>query len=474
MAFNAVSSRSVSGRQKAMAIACCVGIFSFLTLSCWRDAPAPLPKTLILVTIDTLRVDHLPFAGYPRNVAPFLDQLARESVVFTQAISASSHTGPSHASMLTSLYPSQHRLLENGAELDVAVVTVPEVLGEAGYRTAAFTPVGFLDGLRQGFEHFDSAGEYVPASKMVDAAVTWLKSVSATDDVFVWLHLYDVHEWYQDHHVDKGAQRLLRQTAPASTQLFEHLRVEHGLSLASYPIDRDLADVIDRYDGQLLAVDRALAAFFRELRTLGRYQDSIAIVTSDHGEGLGSHGYAGHGMYLYEEQLHVPLVVHAADGRWDVGRRDGLVSLVDLAPSLIEIAGGAALQQVIPVEGRSLVPLLTRAETIGHSEVVAERRPADEMRLAGGWAPGDVVAHRSLEEKVIVTSSTGCELYMLGVDPLELYNQCDVVGSAQREERVSDVLNGLERRQQAGDRLTATGIRPEHVDELRALGYIQD
>jgi arylsulfatase A-like enzyme len=459
---------------KVAVIACAVGLLVSLTLSCGRETRASPPKTLILVTIDTLRADHLPFAGYPRNVAPFLEQLAHESVVLTQAISASSHTGPSHASMLTSLYPSQHQLLENGAELDGSVVTAQEVLGEAGYRTAAFTPVGFLDGLRQGFEHFDSAGEYVPASGMVEIASAWLRSVSASDRVFVWLHLYDVHEWYQDHHVDGDAQSLLQQTAPATTELFEHLRVAHGLSLATYPLRRDLADVIDRYDGQLLAVDRALATFFAELKALGRYEDSVAIVTSDHGEGLGNHGYAGHGKYVYEEQLHVPLVVHAADGRWPVGRRDALVSLVDLAPSLIEIAGAPALQQVIPIEGRSLVPLLTRAEATGHAQVVAERRPADEMRLADGWAPGEVVAHRSLEEKVIVTSSTECELYMLGVDPLELYNQCVEVASSERERYVSAVLDALGRRQQAGERLINTGIRSEHIDELRALGYMED
>jgi len=431
-------------------------------------------ETLVLVTIDTLRVDHLPFAGYPRATAPFLADLAEHSVVFDQAISASSHTAPSHASILTSLLPSEHRLLVNGADLDPRVVTVPEILREAGYHTAAFTPVGFLEGLQQGFEHFDSGTVYKPARQIVSRALAWLAGVEDGESVFLWVHLYDVHEWYHDDHLDHDARARLDRTAAADASLVGHLSRVHGLEPESFPLRRDLMETVNRYDAQLLAVDEAIERLITGLGELGRATGSVTIVTADHGEGLGNHGFAGHGRYLYEEQLHVPLLAYAADGRWPVGRIDVLVSLVDLAPTLVELAGAAEMVQVLPIEGRSLVPLLERTSTDGHEVVMAERRPADQRRLAEGWAGGDLVACRYAEHKLIVGSSGASELYDLVADPKELINRFDPAAQEDAED-ARQVLASLEARQLAGRQVAVAGdIDERHIDELRALGYIKD
>ena len=120
-------------------------------------APQAPAQRIILVTIDTLRADHLGAYGYPRGVSPFLDDLAGRSVVFDLALSSSSHTAPSHASLFTSLQPAQHRILVNGKRLDDRLVTIAELLSEQGYRTAAFTPVRFLNGLGAGFLFFSSS-----------------------------------------------------------------------------------------------------------------------------------------------------------------------------------------------------------------------------------------------------------------------------------------------------------------------------
>ncbi len=117
-------------------------------------APQTPPQRIILVTIDTLRADHLGTYGYPRGVSPFLDGLADRSVVFDLAFSSCSHTAPSHASLFTSLQPAQHNLLINGEQLDDWLLTIAEVLSQQGYRTAAFTPVKFLNGRAAGFNRF--------------------------------------------------------------------------------------------------------------------------------------------------------------------------------------------------------------------------------------------------------------------------------------------------------------------------------
>ena len=119
--------------------------------------PQAPPQRIILVTIDTLRADHLGAYGYPRDVSPFLDDLAARSVVFELAFSSCFHTAPSHASLFSSLQPAQHGLLVNGELLDDQLLTVAELLSKQGYRTAAFTPVKFLNGLAAGFDHFTSS-----------------------------------------------------------------------------------------------------------------------------------------------------------------------------------------------------------------------------------------------------------------------------------------------------------------------------
>ncbi|MFG0316942.1 MAG: sulfatase, partial [Planctomycetota bacterium JB042] len=327
------------------------------------------PHRILLVTIDTLRADHLPWHGYPRPTAPSLAALTDRSLVFETAVSAASHTAPSHASMLTGLYPAQHGVLENGMSLGDDALPLARLLRDAGYRTGAFSSVSFLFGLDRGFDRFDApapideaaarSGEaferYRPAVRTVDAALRWLDEQGETG-AFAWVHLFDVHEWMRDEPV---AADLAAVGAPSDDEHFRFLLSTDAINPSMSSEERAaFLEAIDRYDAKILAVDREVRRLIEEADRAAPGR-TVALITSDHGEGLFAHGYEGHGRELYEEQIAVPLLVHATDGSL-VGRTADLVRTVDVFPTLLEAAGVAVpplLECADPALGaRSLLP----------------------------------------------------------------------------------------------------------------------
>ncbi len=436
-------------------------------------APQPPPQRIILVTIDTLRADHLGMYGYPRGVSPFLDDLADRSVVFEQAFSSCSHTAPSHASLFTSLQPAQHRLLVNGEVLDDQLLTIAELLSQQGYRTAAFTPVRFLNGLSAGFDLFGSSEKYEPAEAVLTRAFEWLEKTSVETKSFVWIHLYDVHEWRVPKRLHRTSVRWVRENATLQRgELQAWLRANHG-------VPRDLGDLgpsilrsINRYDGQLYAVDEALENFFGKVRALGFADEAIWLFTSDHGEGLGNHHQMGHGRYIYDEEIRVPLLVHSPDGRFKPARVGPMVRLVDVAPMIADLVGADMMEQPIPVVGQSLVPLLRdpRAKwTV--NEAFSQRRPADQRRIDTGWVPGDVFATRSRTRKLIINPGGPCELYDLLADPFEIDNICRST-DPEIAALISIQSDRFEFMKSQSEAVRSGSASPDVIEELKALGYL--
>jgi arylsulfatase A-like enzyme len=431
------------------------------------------PRGVFLITVDTLRADHLGCYGYPRQVSPFLDSLAEDSVVFQNAFSASSHTAPSHATLLTSLYPAQHNLLRNGEKLADELVTLAEVFQDAGYATAGFTPVRFLNGLGQGFDEFRSGEVYVPAQGVVGWALDWLERRRSSDRVFLWVHLFDVHEWYKDEHLDAAALEFVATQAQLQNRdLEEYLQRAQGLPAGDFPGHRGAIETVDRYDAQLWSVDRQLDRLYQFVHGSAFAEDSLWIITSDHGEGLGNHGFLGHGKYIYNEQLRVPLIVHATDRRYRASLNQSQVELVDLAPTLAEIVGGSFDAQPLPIEGRSLVRLLGDSTTRWEAAAAfAQRRPVDEKRLLEGWAPGDVFAFQESGRKLIVNTTGGTELYDLVHDPFEHVNLADSE-PGEIDDVVQELIDRYNQMVEQGKVVGTGEIQPEFVDELKALGYL--
>ena len=437
------------------------------------SSPELPPKNIVLVTIDTLRADHLGIYGYPRSVSPFLDDLAADSVVFDAAFSSSSHTAPSHASLFTSLQPAQHRLLVNGERLDDQLLTLAELLARQGYRTAAFTPVRFLGGLSAGFEVFSSSKSYQHADKVLSRASAWIDTLGEEERSFLWIHLYDVHEWRAPRRLHRSDVRWVIDNAePQKGELRRWLQKHHGVPFDQLARGPAVLQAINRYDGQLRALDRALREFFDQTAARGYSKDSVWIITSDHGEGLGNHLQMGHGRYIYDEQIRVPLLFHSPDGRFKSSRIGATVRLVDVAPTIADFVDVDMGEQPIPIEGRSFRPLLENGQAPWEvEEAFSQRRPADQKRIDTGWVPGQVFATRNRDRKLIINTEGECELYDLSVDPFEHDNICDP--TVTRTMELIELLNGRFRLMQSqGEAMTSGAVPPEVIEELKALGYL--
>jgi choline-sulfatase len=296
---------------------------------------------LVLITIDSLRVDHLKFAGYARETSPALDALAAESVVFTRAYSTSSKTPTAMPSLLTGRYPGE--LLRDGEHFTTygaENVFLAEILHEKGYATSAYPSHWYFlarYGLGQGFETWqpymvsERKMEKVPtAEPVVVAALKHLENVltpAAERPFFLWIHLLDPHKNYIDH---------------------------DGITVFG-----EGTEPIDRYDHEIRYVDTWVGQLLETLRKRADWNRTALVVTSDHGEAFGEHGYKYHGFGLHEHQLRVPLIVRVPE----VFHRtvDVPVSVVDLVPTVLELLR-VTPDSTIGLRGRSLVPALRGAE----------------------------------------------------------------------------------------------------------------
>jgi arylsulfatase A-like enzyme len=287
----------------------------------------------------------------------------------------------------------------------------------------------------------------------------------------VWIHLFDVHQWYVDQDVDpRSAEEARARTPQPADGWAAFLAETHGVAIGRPGRRREALEAIDRYDGQVLRVDRALEEFFGSLEARAAEEHALWIVTSDHGEGLGAHDFLGHGKNLYEEQLRVPLLLRfPGDGSAGL-RIHRPVQLLDLFPTLAELTGGL---DPLPstIGGRSLVPLLRGADLFEERPLFAERRPADRHELESGWDAGKLLSYRDGSWKLILSSAGRLELYDLAADPLELHDRS--ADEPEVLERLRAELLRRFRQLRADGAAVQTGeIDPEHVKELEALGYL--
>jgi arylsulfatase A-like enzyme len=302
---------------------------------------APSRPHVVLVSIDTLRADHLSLYGYRRETSPFLDRFAKQAVVFDRAFSTAPWTAPSHASIFTGLYPEQHRAGHDDpfAALPDDVETIATILHRRGYRTIGFTAGGVMaptSGLGQGFDRYESRARgrlrsYVPSI---------LEEVERYGDepLFLFLHTYDVHGPYiqpqgmRAFEADAGDPRVsdeewarIRRPGP-----HDYLRLERF---------EGLQDVVAAYDSGIRYADGEIGLLFAELSETGLLDDALVIVTSDHGEVLYDRAlYIGHTFTLHDEVLRVPLIVRRV-GQQEGERRDDLVDSTDILPMVLDELG---------------------------------------------------------------------------------------------------------------------------------------
>ncbi len=354
---------------------------------CGSESHGPPPNVLI-ITLDTLRPDRLGLHGYERDTSPNLDAFAEESIVFDEAFSNSSFTPPSHGSILTGLFPSEHGLTHWSQHL-ADVPTAGDLFGAAGYRTIAITPMKslYLIGLKRGFETallppetYRRGLTLLADAETINADVL-PRLTDGEDDrpFFAWLHYYDAHrvfgrqgrEWAQRFN-DRHDLRV------GSTEQWYQLRETpwQGRFAQGALSPEDIAFIEDRYDGGLAYLDRQLGALFDGLREAGVLDDTIVIVTADHGEAFAEHGeeWFTHDRQLVDEIIHVPLLIRLPGGAKGGRRVDELVQGVDLLPTVLELSR-------IPApgwegSGLSLVPTFG-GRSLGRDAVFADRMGAD-------------------------------------------------------------------------------------------------
>ncbi len=438
-----------------------------------EKAPAA-PDRIFLITIDTLRADHLGSSGYVRPTSPFLDSLAAEGVLFRQVRSSASMTVPSHLSMFTGLEPLQHGVLSNGRGAPPELPNVGGLLASRGYSTAAFSSTSFLRGAAAGFDHYGGERDtYFRVDEVLERASRWIADQPPGAKLFVWIHLYDVHEWGRDGRLsDPDVAWAEEQDAE---RLWEFLRESTGLVETAEWSRDELIDWNNRYDAQIRWVDRELGEFFAEQRSALPESHSVWVVTSDHGEGLGNHDTRGHSPELYEEQLRVPLIFHSSADLFPRGTVvDDLVRLVDLGPTLADLGGAEFPDQPLPVVGRSLKPLLSGSKGWERRPGLAIRgRVSERIRDRRGWSAGELYSLESEGRKVILRTEGESEYYDLSADPFEdvnLISHDDFVNDARRLLRETRDLVGLLEAQ--GASFSEGEIDESLRQELEALGYL--
>lgn len=424
----------------------------------------PLARNVLLISIDTLRPDHLGCYGGGRETSPNVDALCRESVVFEQAISHAPSTLPSHATMLSSLPPQVHGASFNRrTPLPDDAVTLAEVLSERGFRTVSFndgSQVKGLWGLAQGFDLYRSTrGDRAVAHARFDDRVSdflgWLDGDGPEDGgakpFFAFLHSYEVHHPYIPDEEDLA--RLEDATYDGWLGRRVSVRSLKRIKRRERTVDdADRAFIETAYDAEIRSMDRALGRLLEGLRERGVLDDTLVVFTSDHGEEFGEHGDWGwHGHTLYDELLRVPLVVRFPEGRWAGERVRRQVRLVDLAPT---VADGVGVPAPGSWWGISLLPLLEGGELpplVAVAMVDQDREvPAGGVRT-GRWK---YLAGR---------------LFDLEHDPRETVNV--LLDHPELAAALSDHLEGVRRRAREGDAGTVE-LDPETARELEALGYL--
>jgi len=345
---------------------------------------------IFLVTIDTLRADHVHCYGYDGVQTPALDGLAQDGTRFSNAFTPSPITNTSHTSILTGLLPSSHGVTDFAIPLAPAHATWAEILKQQGYKTAGFIGAVILDsktlapGLDRGFDFYDNFPEH-PESKsrwgrverrgmeVVQHAETWLTQ-HRTGPHFMWMHLYDPHDPYEP-------------PAPFSQTYKDRL-----------------------YDGEIAYADSALGHFIAYLKKQGIYEASLIIVVGDHGEGLGEHREETHGIFLYDATTHVPLLVKLPSRVPQKKVVDAQVRTTDILPTALDLVAAPVPQEL---DGQSLKAYL-------NGSVASDRTAIGETDypLRFGWSPLRSVRERG--SKYIEAPRP--ELYNLQADPKELHN----------------------------------------------------
>ncbi|MFH1680320.1 MAG: sulfatase [Candidatus Eisenbacteria bacterium] len=467
----------VPSRGRVPGIAVLFSLGALFALSCSMPSPEREKPNIFLITIESLRADHVGCYGYAKPTTPNIDRLAAEGTRCTGAYAVTSWTLTSHATLFTGLYPSAHRVVAPRDALAESHLTLAEALRDSGYQCAGFVSGPFLTtpyNLHQGFEIYDQS----PSSITQDAAHSDVTNPEMEEDLvrfleeqkdadrpfFLFAYFWDVHydflppAPYDTLFVPEGAR-------PFDVGDFEgNPRIHPNMD----PVD--LAYLISQYDGEIRCTDDLLGRLWDRLRDLGLWENTIVVLTADHGEEFFEHGTKGHKNNLFVESVRVPLVIKWADGRGPaVDSR--LTGLIDLFTTLAGAAGSPART----ADSRDLAGEARGGTEPFFQELVTSlygRGPSGRMekRSEQWWA-----VHRG-RYRLLSVPDRGLNMIYdveadrreerpLGVEQSELVEEYLLLFSPWHA-RMRSIASGHE---DPG----RVHLTPEEVERLRALGYIE-
>lgn len=438
-----------------------------LSILLGRSATDKLPPDapdVILISIDTLRADHLPVYGYERDTAPNLSSLAADGVVVDPFISHAPWTLPSHASMFTGLLPHEHGAVDWQFSIPNHVGLFTENLKQRSYRTGGFVTAVYVSdafGFDRGFDLFQF-DDTKNATETVRDAARWLFADRRPS--FLFIHLFDVHHPYAPPPSHMG---LYGPPSPAITE--PNLHFSKFLRWAETDPAYTAPTAINRYDELIAYVDTVLGYFFQALKAANRYDNTMIVVLSDHGEEFYDHGYWGHSNYLYEEMLRVPLIVKFPGGACAGSRLTDRPVPANTLPRLIMDAVSAQTAaealRCRPEGAPQLLwelgqtdPILSETQSEGphrfsarapHAKLIEPFQPFTPLRSSGKWR--------------------GWEYYRLDTDPREKTNLYAPGAAPELEEVLSDANRRLA---EAATQTQSIELDEGTLERLRSLGYL--
>jgi arylsulfatase A-like enzyme len=472
-------------KRRFTIVSCALAV---LATACDR---APKPN-VVLIVLDTLRGDRLSCVGYDRPTTPHIDALAAQGALFTNAYATCFWTLPAHASLFSGLHPLQAGATSETLHFPEANTTIAELLRDAGYHTAAFVCNSWVSrerGFAQGFQEFH---EMWRAENQVDADTTagsmetftvqkmdrWLSTAAKNErPFFLFANLNGVHlpyrpsaEFLGQFVAGRGYDMNRVLELSKITSGWSHLVGETPLSEADYGILNDL------YDAEVAWADALVGRFMAALDALEIGEETIVIVTSDHGEHLGEHGKIDHMSTMYDPALHIPLVVRYPRAFKAGTRVDALASIVDIAPTILRLCGADEQAPQLHAADMSLANASRGAVDF---VLAGNERPLTGIKLLQTRYPGydwNAIDYRlrclrSRELKLIWNENRGAELYNLAKDPAEAHNLAQSEAATQRD--MMGLLSGsFERMGKSKEYFMFESTDREALERLRSLGYI--
>ena len=480
-----VSACGFDVKGRVVVIACA----TIIALSGCARAPKP---NVVLIVLDTLRGDRLSCMGYDRPTTPRIDSLAAQGALYTHAFATCFWTLPSHASLFTGLHPLQVGATSETLHFPDENVTIAEALGAEGYRTAGFVCNSWVSrerGFSQGFTEFlemwrrenqVSADTTATSMEMltVDKMESWIAGAARGDKpFFLFANLNGVHlpyrpaqEYAAKFVAGRGHDLERVQQLAQITSGWSHLVGETVLSDEDYRIINDL------YDAEVAWADALVGRIIDALERAGIGENTVVIVTSDHGEHLGEHGKTDHIASMYDPALHIPLVIRYPRAFSPGTRDDHVTSIVDIAPTVLHLCGAS---ERIPQLHADQVSLSGGKPHTDGFVLAGNERPLTGIKLLQSRYPGyDWTAidyrlrcMRSAEHKLIWNENRGAELYNLARDPGETQNLAGSQATTQRD-MMGLLAKSFEKMGKSKEYFLFESTDREALERLRSLGYI--